>query len=220
MLNLKINTMKKASLALLILISLNSACQKAKQLDPSNVSENQNKTHLYMDVHNLEPGKVKFSDVAKAHRQDVATQGKYGTNFIKFWVDENAGKVYCLVESPDSASIYNTHKEANGLIPDFVQMVNDGDEAAAKSIGALFLDVHVLGPGKVTAADVAKAHAKDLAVQDKHHVNLINYWLDEKRGVVMCLAEAPDSLALIRTHVEANGAGLIPNAVHKVKEGN
>jgi hypothetical protein len=82
---------------------------------------------------------------------------------------------------------------------------------------SLFLDFHYLGAGKVTAKDVAAAHEKDLAVQKKHGVNLINYWVDEKEGVVMCLAEAKDSTQLIETHREAHG--LLPNKVLKVKQG-
>jgi len=60
-----------------------------------------------------------------------------------------------------------------------------------------------LEPGKVTAKDVAEAHKKDLAVQKKYGVNLITYWVDEKKGTVMCLAQAPDSATLVNTHREA-----------------
>jgi hypothetical protein len=49
-------------------------------------------------------------------------------------------------------------------------------------------------------------------------VNLLNYWVDEKAGVVLCLAEAPDSGALIKTHQEAHG--LLPKYVEEVKQGN
>src|SRR6185369_11228665 len=102
---------------------------------------------LYLDVHNLEPGKVTFEAVAGAHQKDLATQGKYDVSFIKYWVDEAAGKVYCLVESPDSASVYKTHQEAHGLVPAMVERVTDGPEAALKSKGNLYFDVHHLGAG-------------------------------------------------------------------------
>ena len=69
----------------------------------------------------------------------------------------------------------------------------------------------------MTAKAVAEAHQKDLAVQKKYGVNLINYWVDEKNGIVMCLAQAPDSAALINTHKEAHG--LIPVSVTLVKQG-
>jgi hypothetical protein len=77
--------------------------------------------------------------------------------------------------------------------------------------------LHELGAGNVKASDVAAAHVKDLAVQKKYGVNLLNYWVNEKDGVVMCLAEAPDSGALINTHKEAHG--LIANYVMEVKQG-
>ena len=210
--------MKNVSLTLICFSFLFSCNQKIRE--PQGVAKKHKATetnHLYMDVHNLEPGKVTFEAVAGAHQKDLATQGKYGVNFIKYWVDEAAGKVYCLAESPDSASLYNTHKEAHGLVPDRVQQVSDGPEAAIRSNSQLFLDIHRLGSGKVTATDVANAHDKDLAVQNKYSVNFINYWVDEKLGIVMCLAEAPNSESMINAHKEAHG--LIPDEVHKVEQG-
>ncbi len=210
--------MKKVSLILIGFGFLFSCNQKIRE--PQGVAKMPKATesnHLYLDVHNLEPGKVTFEAVADAHKKDLATQGKYGVNFIKYWVDETAGKVYCLAESPDSVSLYNTHKEAHGLVPDRVQQVTDGPEAAIRSKSTLFFDVHRLGSGKVTATDVANAHVKDLAVQNKYSVNFINYWVDEKLGIVMCLAEAPNSESMINAHKEAHG--LIPDEVHKVEQG-
>ncbi|MNH43004.1 hypothetical protein D3C79_1048130 [compost metagenome] len=81
----------------------------------------------------------------------------------------------------------------------------------------MFIDVHELGPGKVTAKDVAEAHAKDLAVESKYGVNFINYWVDEKNGVVFCLSEAADSTAILKTHKAAHG--LLPAYIIKVKQG-
>jgi hypothetical protein len=173
--------------------------------------------HLFMDVHNLEPGKVTFEAVADAHQKDLATQGKYDVSFIKYWVDEVEGKVYCLAEARDSASLANTHKEAHGLVPDLVSMVSDGPEAKIKNGNALYLDIHYLGAGKVTAADVAGAHEKDLAVQGEHGVSFINYWVDEKLGTVMCLSEAAKAEDVVSTHKEAHG--LVPDKIHKVMQG-
>lgn len=173
---------------------------------------------LFLDVHEMEPGKVKFKGVAAAHAKDLATQDKFGADFIKYWVDEGDGLVYCLVSATDSAALRKTHAEAHGLLPSHIYPVTDGMEAAMKGNKNLFLDVHHLGAGKVTAKDVAGAHVKDLAVQGKYGVNLINYWVDEKDGIVMCLAEAKDSSALIKTHKEAHG--LLPDRVMKVKQGN
>ncbi|WP_205748090.1 DUF4242 domain-containing protein [Dyadobacter luticola] len=204
--------MKNLSYALIATAVLFSSCKSESQ----SIDSNQQKS-MFLDVHNLEPGKVTFDAVADAHKKDLATQGKYGVNFVKFWVDEAAGKVYCLSESPDSAAVYRTHKEAHGLVPDLVQPVSSGKEAVAGVQPTLFLDIHQLGAGNVTAKAVADAHVKDLAVQGKYGVNFINYWVDEKSGAVMCLSEAKDANSVISTHKEAHG--LIPVEVHQVKQG-
>lgn len=212
--------MKNSHVILIGLVAAMTSClTKVKEPIPTEDAKRPSKEmHLFMDVHNLEPGEVTFDAVTGAHEKDVAIQGKYDVRFLKYWVDETAGKVYCLAESADSLSIYQAHKEAHGLVPDLVRQVTSGDEASIKSNGPLFFDIHRLGPGKVTAKDVAGAHAKDLAVQDKYNVNLLNYWVDEKLGIVMCVAEAPDAKALINTHKDAHG--LIPDEVHLVKEGH
>jgi hypothetical protein len=206
----------------LILALALAACKHKSTETESKVIENTADTtktsYLFVDVHNLEPGKVTFEAVAEAHQKDLATQGRYGVRFLKYWVDEAQGKVYCLSESADSAAVYHTHQAAHGLVPARVERVSDGVEAAFKSGSPLFLDVHHVGAGKVKAQDVADAHVKDLAIQDKYHVNLINYWVDEKQGIVMCLAEAPNAEALIHTHKDAHG--LVPDEVHQVKEGH
>ena len=195
-------------------VSFNLAAQpaNAKTTAPNNASN-----QLYIDVHELQPGKVKLADVAEAHKKDLATEGKYGVQFLKYWVDESKGLVYCLSSAKDSASVIKTHAEAHGLLPSHIYPVTDGEAATLKGANNLFLDIHYLGAGKVTANDVAQAHQKDLAKQVAHNVNFINYWVDEKEGVVMCLSQAKDSTSVIQTHKEAHG--LLPNAIMQVKQG-
>ena len=55
---------------------------------------------LYMDIHNL-PG-VTSGAVAKAHVKDLESQGKHGVKYLRYWVDEHEGKVFCLVEAPNA----------------------------------------------------------------------------------------------------------------------
>ena len=81
---------------------------------------------LFIDVHDLEPGKVSFADVMAAHKKDLAIEGKYDVNFIKFWIDEKKGKVYCLSSAKDSQSVAQTHAEAHGLLPSIIYKVTDG----------------------------------------------------------------------------------------------
>jgi len=201
------------------LIALNCfTLQLTAQLaKPATAGITSNKKNLYIDVHQLQPGKVKFKDVAAAHMKDLAVEKKHGVHFIKFWVNEDKGLVYCLSSADDTAAIIKTHAEAHGLLPEHIYKVTDGAAAEAQGKKDYFLDVHYLGAGNVTAKDVAAAHEKDLATQEKYGVNFINYWVNEKEGVVMCLSQAADNKAVIKTHQEAHG--LLPAYVLKVKQG-
>jgi hypothetical protein len=80
---------------------------------------------LYMDVHNLGDG-VTLDAVAQAHQADLQTQGKYDVRYLRYWVNEGEGKIFCLVEAPDAASASTVHREAHGLVADEVLEVQEG----------------------------------------------------------------------------------------------
>lgn len=170
----------------------------------------------FIDIHDFGPGKVTAAAVAEAHRADLAAQGKHGVQFVDYWVDEEHGKVYCLSEAPDAHSVVDTHREAHGLLPSQILPVVNGQATTTPATGGkiLFLDVHELGPGKVSAHAVAEAHLKDLETQGRYGVHFLNYWVDEANGKVLCLSEAPNAEAIRETHREAHG--LLPDLIVKV----
>jgi hypothetical protein len=172
------------------------------------------KEGLYLDVHHL--GKVSAKSVEAVHAKDLAVEKKHGVRFLKYWIDQEKGDVYCLASGPSAEALRKTHAEAHGLLPDNIYEVVGGQELALKGANNLYLDIHEVGAG-VKAEDVAKAHEKDLAVEKKYGVNLVDYWFDSSRGRIMCLAQAPDATALIQTHKEAHG--MVPLRVFKVKQG-
>jgi hypothetical protein len=78
-----------------------------------------------MDVHSIEGG-VNFDDVAKAHVADLQTQGQYDVRYLRYWVNEDEGKVFCLVEAPSAQAASTVHREAHGLVADEVFQVQEG----------------------------------------------------------------------------------------------
>lgn len=80
---------------------------------------------LFMDVHNL--GSVSLDDVAKAHAADLQTQDAHDVHYLRYWVDEANGKVFCLVDAPDAESASTVHREAHGLVADEIYPVVEGD---------------------------------------------------------------------------------------------
>ena len=80
---------------------------------------------LYMDVHTIEGG-VTAADVEKAHLADLAEQGKHDVRYLRYWVDEPNGKVFCLVEAPSAEAATTVHKQAHGLVADHLFQVQEG----------------------------------------------------------------------------------------------
>lgn len=79
---------------------------------------------MFMDVHTVDGG-VSESDVAAAHQQDLATQDQYGVRFKRYWVDSEAGKIFCLSEAPSAEAANKVHREAHGLVADEIFLVTE-----------------------------------------------------------------------------------------------
>jgi hypothetical protein len=96
-----------------ITVSWNATTRAARDRYAASKSDRREVMPTYMDVHDI-PG-VKAADVAKAHDADVRVQGKYGVDYKHYWVDEEEGKVFCLVDAPDKETASKVHREAHGL---------------------------------------------------------------------------------------------------------
>ncbi len=79
---------------------------------------------LYLDVHTIEGG-VSAADVAGAHEKDLETQGRYDVRYLRYWVDEDAGKIFCLVEAPSADDASAVHRDAHGLVADEIYAVSE-----------------------------------------------------------------------------------------------
>lgn len=80
---------------------------------------------LFMDVHTIEGG-VSQTDVDDAHARDLETQGKHEVRYLRYWVNEPQGKVFCLVDAPSADAAHAVHREAHGLVADEIYPVSEG----------------------------------------------------------------------------------------------
>jgi AraC-like DNA-binding protein len=69
---------------------------------------------IYMDYH-IFPG-VTVNDVKRAHMADKQTQAKYAVRYHQFWVNQDAGTIFCLIEGPSAEACAEVHREAHGNI--------------------------------------------------------------------------------------------------------
>lgn len=82
---------------------------------------------LFMDVHEALPENATARDVAATHRADLEVQHRYDVRFLRYWVDEEAGKVFCLAEAPSAEATAAVHQEAHGLVADRIYEVVEGE---------------------------------------------------------------------------------------------
>lgn len=80
---------------------------------------------LFMDVHSL-TGTVTVDEVVQARIADLMVQPAYGVRFLRYWVCEESGMVFCLVDAPSAIAAATVHLEAHGGVAQEVVPVREG----------------------------------------------------------------------------------------------
>jgi hypothetical protein len=80
---------------------------------------------LYIDTHHKVEG-LTAEAVAGAHARDLEVQKKHGVNYLKYWFNDDTGRVYCLVDAPSKEAAEAVHREAHGLVADEIMEVKEG----------------------------------------------------------------------------------------------
>jgi class 3 adenylate cyclase len=119
-----------------------------------------------MDIHEI-PGGITAEEVAKAHAHDVAVEGKYGVHYHRYWVNESAGKIFCLCEAPTAEAAMQVHREAHGQLAEKIIQVEP-------EVADLFL-----GGSEVNAAGAALlpgggAESRDPGIRTVLFTDIVN----------------------------------------------
>jgi len=96
---------------------------------------------MYMDIHEVQGATAEA--VAVAHDADLRVQGKYGVEYLKYWLNEGKGKIFCLCTAPNPEAAASVHREAHGLM---AEKIIEVDEDAAEGF---------LGQAEANAAGAA-----------------------------------------------------------------
>src|SRR4051812_16303536 len=139
---------------------------------------------LYMDIHNV-PG-ANADALAEAHNLDLAVQDKHHVHYHKYWFNEEAGKVFCLVEAPSEEAAIAVHRDAHGLLAEKIILV-DPDMADG-----------LLGPGVVNGAGAVllpdQLDKKDSGVRTILFTDIVD-------STAMCSRHGDDAaIAMLGTH--------------------
>jgi hypothetical protein len=80
---------------------------------------------LYMDIHDKVEGAT-ATDVADAHRKDLEIQGDHGVRYLRYWFNEETGRIFCLAEGPSRDAVDRVHRLSHGLAADEILEVVEG----------------------------------------------------------------------------------------------
>lgn len=83
---------------------------------------------LFMDFHNDMQG-VTHEDAGNAHIDDVEIQDKYGVKYHKYWVNEEKGFIFCLIEGPSKEACEKVHRMSHGHVACEIVEVTPSDVA-------------------------------------------------------------------------------------------
>ena len=64
----------------------------------------------FMDVH--EGMHVSLQQLMEAHKRDLEAQKGTGVEYVRYWLDSKAGKVFCLATGPSKEAVAAVHKTA------------------------------------------------------------------------------------------------------------
>ena len=72
---------------------------------------------LYLDIHRNQK-ELSREALGRDHLNDLEAQEKYGVHYLKYWMNETAGTICCLVDGPSKEACEAVHREAHGNMAD------------------------------------------------------------------------------------------------------
>jgi class 3 adenylate cyclase len=146
---------------------------------------------LYIDIHELHGADAKA--VAEAHAADVAVQARYGVEYVKYWFNQDRGRIFCLVRAPNVEAAARVHEEAHGLVaeriievtPELADAFLGGGEVATTGDVRL-ADDGAPDPGirTVLFTDIVDSTTLTLHVGDAAAVEMITFHDTAVRGAL------------------------------------
>jgi len=136
---------------------------------------------LYMDLHRLNG--ATSQDVVDAHHRDLQVQEKYGVHYLTVWFNEQAGRIFCLVQAPSIEAAVAVHTEAHGLVADEIIEVDTQEVETFLGTAAARADAPEPAPDggqgtdpglrSILFTDIVASTATTQRVGDDHAMHLL-----------------------------------------------
>ena len=107
---------------------------------------------LYMDLHKGLK-RVNKEEIEHLHMLDIQVQDKHNVKYHKFYVNEEEGTIFCLIEAPNKEACKACHHEAHGDIACEIIEVHPSDYASYMGLGGATPSGMAVHPdGKIDSA--------------------------------------------------------------------
>jgi class 3 adenylate cyclase len=71
---------------------------------------------LYLDRHEAAASVVDPKEAYAGHLLDLEVQKKYDVRYLTYWLDQERGRAFCLVDAPSQEAAESVHRESHGDI--------------------------------------------------------------------------------------------------------
>jgi len=142
---------------------------------------------LYMDIHIVDSDTFTVEDVVKAHMEDLAIQERFGVIQKKYWVNEEAKTLFCLMEGPNKEACNEVHKESHGNTACNIIEVFDDEFNLFLGVGNSVNDLAYTVSGDLDTGyrTLLTISLVDLTGQYGHYTNEIQRLIEAYKGVVL-----------------------------------
>lgn len=83
---------------------------------------------LFIDVHHV-GDMLDLAHAAEDHAADLRIQGQHNVHYLRYWVNETHGLIFCLVDAPYAEAARAVHRYARGFTADEIYQVQEGAQA-------------------------------------------------------------------------------------------
>ncbi len=146
---------------------------------------------LYMDIHTVDSDDFSVEDVVKAHMEDVAIQERFGVIQIKYWVDTDNKKIFCLMKGPSKEACNAVHKESHGNTACNIIEVSDDEYNLFLHATKTKNDLAIKSSGEVDAGfrTFLFVDTTDFTGNFNHYTNEIYNLVSNHYGVTIAQAD-------------------------------
>ncbi|MCK5442234.1 MAG: DUF4242 domain-containing protein [Maribacter sp.] len=140
-----------------------------------------------MDIHTVDSDSFSVEDVVKAHMQDLAIQDQFGVTQLKYWVNEGAKTLFCLMQGPDKEACHQVHLQSHGNTACNIIEVSDNEYNLFMGVGTDINDLAQTHSGDLDTGyrTILLMSLISLTGNGKQHSKQIHRFVEQYNGVVI-----------------------------------